>query len=334
VISELGMRSYFRDLFIQDFNTQKLGGYDPYMNEYVLSGNTIKLPAEEECLNCQTRRIYNPKKAAPVTFCVDLGDTVGDVTVTYNVTNIVGASTTIQATYDGIPTSSGAVGLGTGSFTFNKNKVGVDKAFILLTATGEATIDFKISCPDALGMVLVQVTLNANDDAGELIHNEYRWNDPSYVSPLHSNQVELESSLTIGRIVSEYRRIPTETTPPTSPTVPQGGGVIPADGATVTVRSNRITASGDNFDFNPTQHRLMYLRQSFPELLNTPVDITAMLAAATQITPVTGGPDLYEGTFTMPTSSGEVLYLIYDYRDKQQVTLCYGATEVDACCDC
>ena len=37
VISESGMRSWFRDLFIEDFNTQKLGGYDPYMNEYVLS---------------------------------------------------------------------------------------------------------------------------------------------------------------------------------------------------------------------------------------------------------------------------------------------------------
>ena len=110
VISELGMRSYFRDLFIQDFNTQKLGGYDPYMNEYVLSGNTIELPAEEECINCQSRRIYNPKKATPITFCVDLGDTVGDVTVTYNVTDIDGASTTIQATYDGIATSSGPEG--------------------------------------------------------------------------------------------------------------------------------------------------------------------------------------------------------------------------------
>ena len=29
VISETGMRSFFRDLFINSFNTFKLGGYDP-----------------------------------------------------------------------------------------------------------------------------------------------------------------------------------------------------------------------------------------------------------------------------------------------------------------
>jgi len=335
VISELGMRSYFRDLFIQDFNTQKLGGYDPYMNEYVLSGNTIELPVEEECINCQSRRIYNPKKATPVIFCVDLGDTVGDVTVTYNVTDIIGASTTIQATYDGIATSSGPVGLGAGSFTFNKSKVGVEKAFILLTAIGGATIDLKISCPNALGMALIQVCVNSNDDAGELIHNEYRWNDTSYVSPLHSNQVQLAGMTSTGPIVSQYLRIPAQTIPPTtpSPTVPQGGGIIPADGATVTVRSNKITSSGDNFDFNTAQHDLLFLRTNIP-YLNTVADIKLLLQNAIPITPVTGGPDLYEGTFTMPALNNEFLYLIYDYRDKQQVTLCYGATEEAACCNC
>ena len=47
VISEQGMRSWFRDLFISNFNTQKIGGYDPYMNEYVLANKTTLLPTEE-----------------------------------------------------------------------------------------------------------------------------------------------------------------------------------------------------------------------------------------------------------------------------------------------
>lgn len=322
VISEAGMRNYFRDLFIQDFNTQKLGGYDPYMNEYVLSGNTTQLPAEEECINCATRRVYKPKKDTPVSFCVDLGGLVGDVTVTYNVTALVGASTTIQATYDGVPTSSGPVGIGIGTLTFNKDKVGVEKAFILLTATDEATIDFKITCPDALNMTLIQVCVSSDDDSGELIHNEYRWDDTSFVSPLHSNQIALSSGS--GLIISQY----------TSINSPQGAGVIPADGATVDVRSNRILSSGDDFDFNTAQHELLFLRSSTLYNNNT-TDITNLLAAATQITPVTGGPNLYEGSFTMPTSTDEYLYLIYDYRDKQQVTLCYSSTSLqDSCCGC
>ncbi len=332
VISEMGMRNYFRDLFIQDFDTQKLGGYDPYMNEYVLSGNTIKLPAEEECLNCFFRKVFTVgAKGATPTFCVDLTELVGTVTVTYNVTNVSGTST-IRSTYDGSTTSSGAVASGTGSYTFNKNKVGVTKAFFTLSATNQSTIDLKVSCPDALQMSLIQVCVSSDDDSGELIHNEYRWDDTSYVSPLHSNQVTLGSGT--GLVISQYLRIPTPTTLNPNPTTPQGGSIIPADGATVSVRSNRITASGDDFDFNTAQHKLLFLRSSTLYNNNT-TDTTNLLAAATQITPVTGGPDLYQGSFTMPTSSDQYLYLIYDYRDKQQATLCYSAVGItDVCCNC
>ena len=35
IISGEGMRSWFRDLFAEASATQKLGGYDPYMHEYV-----------------------------------------------------------------------------------------------------------------------------------------------------------------------------------------------------------------------------------------------------------------------------------------------------------
>jgi hypothetical protein len=102
----------------------------------------------------------------------------------------------------------------------------------------------------------------------------------------------------------------------------------------VSVRSNRITASGDDFDFNTAQHDLLFLRTNtlYDE---TVADIKTLLTFATQITPVTGGPDLYQGSFTMPTSSDQYLYLIYDYRDKQEATLCYSAVGItDVCCNC
>ena len=163
--------------------------------------------------------------------------------------NVTGTST-IQSTYDGVTTSSGAVAGGTASYTFNKNKVGVTKAFFTLSATEESTIDLKVTCPDALQMSLIQICISSDDDSAELIHNEYRWDDTSYVSPLHSNQVTLGSGT--GLIISQYLKIDS----------PQGGAVIPADGATVSVRSNRITASGDDFDFNTAQHELLFLRSS------------------------------------------------------------------------
>jgi len=52
IISETGMRSWFRDLFTEAFTTQKLGGYDPYMDEYVLTSNKILKPEIPLCLAC------------------------------------------------------------------------------------------------------------------------------------------------------------------------------------------------------------------------------------------------------------------------------------------
>ena len=56
VISEAGMRSWFRDLFTASFTTQKLGAYDPYMNEYVLTSNTILKPEVAVCTACGVSR--------------------------------------------------------------------------------------------------------------------------------------------------------------------------------------------------------------------------------------------------------------------------------------
>lgn len=52
VISDAGMGTWFRDLFNNDFTTQKLGAYDPYSKEYVLSSNNQPIPTVSECLSC------------------------------------------------------------------------------------------------------------------------------------------------------------------------------------------------------------------------------------------------------------------------------------------
>jgi len=52
VVSEMNMRTWFRDNFNEYFNTQKLGGFDPYMNEYVLCSNDQELPLNPQCVQC------------------------------------------------------------------------------------------------------------------------------------------------------------------------------------------------------------------------------------------------------------------------------------------
>ncbi|GAF96233.1 unnamed protein product, partial [marine sediment metagenome] len=122
VISENGMRSWFRDEFIESFNTQKLGGYDPYMNEYVLASNDVFLPGQEDCIECNTVRTFL-LTAAGESYCVRLGQQVGTATVSYNVLEATGSdNAVITANYDGTDTDSGSIGVGSsGSFTINKD---------------------------------------------------------------------------------------------------------------------------------------------------------------------------------------------------------------------
>ncbi len=54
VISDAGMRSYFRDAFTTQLDTQKLGAYDPYMGEYVLNNNEVSVREEEIPTACGT----------------------------------------------------------------------------------------------------------------------------------------------------------------------------------------------------------------------------------------------------------------------------------------
>lgn len=51
-----GMKSYFRDLMINTPNTQKLGGYDPYNKNYVLSDNTVSTIS---CKGALSRKSYS-----------------------------------------------------------------------------------------------------------------------------------------------------------------------------------------------------------------------------------------------------------------------------------
>ena len=114
VISDTGMRSYFRDSFIEQLNTQKLGGFDPYMDEYVLGSNNIEVPVPQPNLACGVEVNLTALSVAQA-YTVDFGSTVGTGTINYSITG----TATIVVTWNGINTSSGAV-TGTGSFTWNK----------------------------------------------------------------------------------------------------------------------------------------------------------------------------------------------------------------------
>ena len=319
VISEQGMRTWFRDEFIESFNTQKLGGYDPYLNEYVLTTNSEELPRPFECLACGVSQTFTIPTGNTFTYCVDLGQPVGLTNINYSVPAGSTADFTISATYDGVTVSSGLVST-SGSLQVNKEKNNVNVVTITIVASDPLELTVVPSCPVQETLTIVRVTLTSVVDSGKTIHNEYRYTDGTYVSPLQSTFVTFATDDS-SPVVSQYNLV----------SGPQGFGGIPTDGSSLRIISNKIVP--DTFNFVLGQDKFRYLRSN-TLYANTSAGISSLIAASTVVAPITGSAGVFSGSFTVP-NSGQYLYLIWDYRNSLPLELCYSATSTqDACCGC
>jgi hypothetical protein len=332
VISEANMRTWFRDEFINSFSTQKLGGYDPYMNEYVLSTNDRLLPQNNLCAECGVTQVFAAslgleEEAQLVDFCVDLGTIVGVTTLTWTVASISpSASFDVVVTYNGTDYDSYGQ-TSSGSIVFNKDSIIETIANISVTAfSGDIVLTLSIGCPVAQILTVIEVVVTSDQDSGETIHTQYRYIDGGYVGPLQTNAVIFQTGT--NPVVSRYNTI----------TGAAGSGDIPTEGSTLILGTNKI--SPDTYDFNPLGNKFSYLRTNgfYP---NTPVDIVDLLSASLLATPIVGGPLQYQTSFTVPpNSAGDYLYLIWDLRNSATTQLCYvdskaGEEELKAlCCDC
>jgi len=297
IISEAGMRSWFRDLFTTAFTTQKLGGYDPYMNEYVFTSNTILKPEVAVCLACGVSKNITVPAGAEFIYCVDVTSAVGDVTVDYVIPregeqdiitevsdSMVSESGdqlitegslsttfyTVQVIYNGITYTSGSVNQ-SGSITFAKDVPSQTQATVIVTqnSTENDTIEITVGCPAAEQLTIYSVCVTEPADAGKFIHNEFEWTDGATSSALQSDLVTFNSGTT-SFVISQYSPIAGS----------QGTGLIPPDYSTVTMYSNKIDF--DDFVFNPATDRFGFLRtNTFYD--NNITDITSLLSAATTI---------------------------------------------------
>ena len=300
VISENGMRSWFRDEFIESFNTQKLGGYDPYMNEYVLASNDVFLPGEEPCIACNTVQTF-VLTAAQQSFCVNLGNETGPVSIDYNIIEADDAdSATISTTYGGTTVVTGPITNASQPAVpdVNKNSITDNEVTIDLDYTGSErfVLQVQVKCPQAQVLNVRLITVNRNVDAGKAIHSEFQWEDGIFVSPLSSTAVKFQSGT--DPVISDWQDY----------TVAQGSNLGPTDGSTVNMIYNRIVP--DNYVFRAGSDTFKYLRSN---VNYRETDIVALLGAASSLTPAGADPE-YTADFTMP-STGDYLYLIWDYSN-------------------
>lgn len=323
VISEPGMRTWFRDLFNESFNTQKLGGFDPYSNEYVLTSNEEPIPSIEECLDCGIIRTFTVEdiKGEKITpYCVDLGFAVGDVVITYNIISIAPTKNIkIDYNYNGVAGTTGLVNT-SGTITFNKDSNSVNFVDIDILTTGQVVFEVIVACPIPTELTLVEIVLTNDSDAGQTMHAEYYYTDAPYVSPVQSNLVTFVSGID-NPLVSRFNSI----------TGAQGTAGIPTDGSTMTIASNKM--GGDTFNFDPATDSFKYLRTN-TAFANTTGDITTLLSLASTATPLLGGGAYNYAQFNAG-SSADFLYLIWDFRSSTPVELCYDTEFIESvCCTC
>ena len=318
VISDTGMRSWFRDTFIEQLNTQKLGGFDPYMDEYVLSTNNFNVPIPEQVLGCGIELNLTSITTAK-NFTFNFGSIVGQGTINYNVTG----NATISILWNGVTTTSGVV-TGSGSFTWNKTANSPQTAIITITPTGTVSATITPDCIPKVPITIIKCVINSGNDNSQTIHPEYKWADSVTVSPVDSDLAVLGTN---SSVFSEYF----------SQTGVRSQGVFPYDGVNFSIRLNKINF--DTYNWIYPSNNFKYL-SSNTLYQNNATDVAALLAASTTIanSEVTNpSPNLRQATvnsLSLPIGN-QYLYLIYDLRSITSQQLCYDATAVaEACCDC
>ena len=323
VISETGMRSYFRDEFNTNRQTQKLGGFDPYMNEYALTSTDIPLPdavttTSDIAVECGA--FFGPYNYDdPITYVVTLGEAQGNVVVDYKITGTVALDWTWGASSGNIPAATGV-----GSFNFNKTAANPTTMTIVVTPTGSYTMKAIVNCPSTNEITVVQITLGDISDAGLFIHDEYYWNDATTTSPVSS---ELSS---FGELPNPPRVARYEST-----TGVASEGLFPINGCTITMASNKIDFDTLVFDNAGVDADKFQYHVSNTLYTDSTADINSLLGAASTITGPYSNPSTgyYTGSFTYnnPTNL-TYLYLIYNYSAVIPTTLYFGTTALNACC--
>jgi hypothetical protein len=318
VVSEMGMRTWFRDLFKDSFQTQKLGAFDPYMNEYVLSSNDIAIPQPIDCFNCGIIRTFSFTESETVDFCVDLGLPVGDVNIVYTVQGVALNPFRIDAIYNGGSYTTGNT-TSSGILTILKDVNNVRTVSLSVIANGPLILDILVDCVKTQELTIIEVVVTNDYESGKTLHTQYRYNYGTYNSPLQSAFVTFGTQLS-NFVISRYN---------TNVGV-VGTGAFPQENSTMRLISNQFAS--DTFVFKPTMNSFKYL-MSTNFYANNTVDITTLLSLASTATPSTTSPNYNDATFTVPPIL-DYLYLIWDLRDSVATDLCFGTSGLDVCCNC
>ena len=304
VVSDIGMKYWFRDEFKDTLGYQKLGAFDPYMDEYVLSMNDNLLPYTEDVYNCGVT-ISQQLFVGTYSFRLNLKPTVGDVVFNYNITQ---GAADLLVVYNGSNVINSAIS-GSGSKSFVKDSVYPD--YVDVTITSEEPISYVMTpnCPVSDEITVIRVVVNSAEYSPDTIHNSYKWELGSFTSPYNTDFVVLQEDT-----ISLYD----------TDTDMNSVGVFPAFGSTVYIESIKLT--GDTFVFDYGAHSFRYL---ISDSLYLEADIPDLLLDALPVTPILNpstGRYVSSFEYDNPTSK-QYLYMIWDYRAPDYTHLDYDPVD-------
>lgn len=311
VISEVGMRSWFRDLFVDAFETQKLGGFDPYMNEFVLSSNLREIPQPPNERDCGYTLIMS-ELIEPYTIVVDLGTLIGTVLFVYEVNNPLN----ISIEWNGSSVVNQDV-TGNGNVSFNKTANNPTQATVTITPVQVAnpvTLEIDFNCPVSQQLTVKEIVINNEGDVNLTTTCRYRWSLGTDLSPYSTNSVVLESDG-----VSLFSE--------------QSGdssfGTLPALGSVVTMKNRQNAGQTFEFDVNKDKFKYLTSNTNYNES-----DLSTLIPLLNTATPITGSFPEYSANFTY-SSHMDYMYLVWDFRESTPLQFCYDATSpTEACCEC
>ena len=290
-ISKYGMEDWFRDDFILNPNSKKIGAYDPYFDQYTLTlgeepvSPTLQVPCGST--------IYKTLQTEEFTYVLKLNTLDGDVILNYNIT---GGSASIVATFNGTDYPAGSVS-GAGTLGFTRDTLTEDEVTVVVTPI-TTPVEYTITntCPLGEPMSVVSIIINDEDDAGTTMTSRYKWETSPYFSEVPVFEADGITLFETNSGIQGLTRFPTE-------------------GSTIRMEAYKDYVNSGGF----SEDRANSLSYLISNTVYTDSDIATIRGLATEL-PLTkinegGVPETHYGTFTLNRPVGdELLYLIWNYE--------------------
>ena len=285
-ISSQGMRDYFKDLFISNSRTQKIGAIDPFKERYVLANNDTLNPPCDFGVKPPSGglTIGNAANTDVWTVVSNTEWTVAWVGATWLTVNT-------QATpYSGEDSEFL-------NFTYAANATGSNRSVtVTFTACG-VSYPFTITQYATLPIERKVIVIGNSVDGGLIANQKYDFTSNTTGGDIDFDGVALtKNAFALDNGFNSF----------------EGVDSIPVAGDTVTLKAG-VTGTDTIKPFNPNfGNSLRYL---VTDVEYSEADVKTLILLSTATTPAIVGSN-YEGSFTFSRPSNEkFLYLIYDYRN-------------------